>query len=323
MRADIDYKSYYYKYIYSVSNDLQKNEEKLVEMIAFKDGYKEYVKKRSKVLEDMTGIALRSYLKEWVIGIYNTDEELLKVVLKKLEIFEVGPERMILLQLYKYLNILEKIKYVKLQIEVFKNRSKLQFKDYRRLVERYYRYGVHKCCIDGYAYTFSNGIGDLMINRWKFNTSKYNPNPKRMVDYNATRLNKLKLIEEGKKPYSEEEAKIYALRGLKYDGVPYVIYSTATHFYQISILNNTKFAKRKLEFVHAENVDQPLKGMTQKEIAATCKTMEEVYNLRMDLMFKLKVALYFDETLYINYIRNAEQINLLDGSHNSQNRQRF
>lgn len=63
--------------------------------------------------------------------------------------------------------------------------------------------------------------------------------------------------------------------------------------------------------------------MSQKEIAAMCKTVDDIYHTKFDMRFKLGILLSFEPMSYLNFIRNAEQKEYSLGAHNSQNRQRF
>ena len=118
-------------------------------------------------------------------------------------------------------------------------------------------------------------------------------------------------------------AEVYKFRGIKYDGVPYVVYQKQTAFYDIDVLNSRYIARTNLNFEHHETINKSMRGKTQEEIANECNVKEDVFNLPCDIRFKLMVYNYFDKTAYLNYIRNAEQCKYKRGAHNSQNRQRF
>ena len=38
-----------------------------------------------------------------------------------------------------------------------------------------------------------------------------------------------------------------------------------------------------------------------------CKKEDDIYNLQVDIKYKLNILLYKDPTKYLNYVRNAEQ----------------
>ena len=64
--------------------------------------------------------------------------------------------------------------------------------------------GVHKALLDGHAYRFSHGIGDLMINYWKYVDGVRG----KIVDWNATNKRKKEILDAGLKLYDKEEAEI-------------------------------------------------------------------------------------------------------------------
>ena len=39
-----------------------------------------------------------------------------------------------------------------------------------------------------------------------------------------------------------------------------------------------------------------------------CKTKEDIYNLQVDIKYKLNILLYKDPTKYLRYVRTADQI---------------
>lgn len=57
--------------------------------------------------------------------------------------------------------------------------------------------------------------------------------------------------------------------------------------------------------------------MSQGEIAAICKTADDIYRTKFDMRFKLGILLAFEPMSYLNFIRNAEQKEYSLGAHNS------
>lgn len=321
MVPDIEIKHYYRKYLEDANSDITKFQEDYNVAADVKGSVRKYISEHKVFIAKSIGIKLTDYKTEWIIGQYSSDEALLNKVYSKLEVYQEGQERIALLQIIKYCNLLKKCRTLNTAIELAKKRAKLTFSKYREYVAKFYQYGVQKCCVEGYAYHYGYGLGDLMINRWKFdNTDKIRKN---FIDYKATNAAKAKLIAEGKTPYSKKMAEVYKLRGLKYDGVPYIVYRKDSVFYDIRITNNRYVASRNIEFEHVEHIHHKLRGKPYEEIAKECGNKESVLNLRCDIRCKLTIYNMVDKTAYLKYIRNVEQCKYKRGAHNSQNRQRF
>lgn len=320
MVPDIDIHHYYEKYIEDANSDIERFKENHNVAVKMRDSLKQYLLSNITYIANSLGIKLVEYGQEWIDGIYNPKRLLINKVYDKLEEYKAGEERIMLMQIVKYCNVLRKINALNSYIRLAKKRSELTFKQYRDYVAKFYQYGVHKCCLEGYAYGYGYGLGDLMINRW---THDPKDNKRKRIDYRKTASAKEKLIAEGKKPYDRKEAEIYKLRGLKYDGVPYVVYQEDTSFYNIDIVNNQYVAHQNLDFEHTEYYSKELRGKSHEENAAEIKDKKEVYSIKADLRTKLKLYTLVDKGAYLNYIRNVDQKKYQRGAHNSKNRKRF
>lgn len=321
MVPDIEIKHYYRKYLEDANSDITKFQEAYEVTVALKNDTRRFISEHKDFISSNVGIVLRDYKTEWTLGQYDSKELLVKEVTHKIEQYKDGDERIALLQLTKYCELLKKCRTLATSIKLAEKRANLTFGKYREYVAKFYQYGVQKCCIEGYAYHYGYGLGDLLISRWKFdNTNKIKKN---FIDYKATNAAKAKLIAEGKTPYSKKMAEVYKLKGIKYDGVPYVVYRKDSVFYDIRMHNNRYVASRNIEFEHVEHIHNKLRGKSYEQIAEECGTRESVLNLRCDIRCKLTIYNMVDKTAYLKYIRNVEQCKYKRGAHNSQNRQRF
>lgn len=320
MVPDIDIYHYYEKYIEDVNSDIERFKENHDVAVKMRDSLKQYLLSNITYIANSLGIKLVEYGQEWIDGIYNPKRLLINKVYDKLEKYKAGEERIMLMQIVKYCNVLRKIGALNTYIRLAKKRSELTFKQYRDYVAKFYQYGVHKCCLEGYAYGYGYGLGDLMINRW---THDPKDDKCKRMDYRKTALAKEKLIAEGKKPYNKKEAEIYKFRGLEYDGVPYVVYQEDVNFYNIDIVNNRYVAHQNLDFEHTEYYGLQLRGKSHEQNAAEIKDKKEVYSIKADLRTKLRLYTLVDKNAYLNYIRNADQKKYQRGTHNSKNRKRF
>lgn len=320
MIPDIEIKHYYNKYLEDANNDLIKFQEEYEVAINIKNDTRKFIKEQIRVINNIN-INLSDYKQEWIIGKYNPNNDLLNKLNSKLELYNNGEERIVILQLIKYCNVLKKCNQLNTAIDLAKRRHELSYKEYRKFVANYYQYGVHKCCIEGYAYNYGYGIGDLIINKWKFTKTEHSNNTK-VIDYKATNNAKKKLILEGKIPYNKEDAEIYKLRGIKYEGIPYVVYKEKNDFYEIAIINNRYINPQNLKFEHHETISANLRNKGFEQIAQEC-SKDEILHLKCDIRYKLIIYNCADKTAYLKYIRNVEQSKFQRGAHNSKNRQRF
>ena len=175
--------------------------------------------------------------------------------------------------------------------------------------------GVHKTLLDGHAYRFSHGIGDLMINYWKY----VNGVRSKIVDWNETNKRKKEILDAGLKLYNKEEAEIYKIRGLKYDGIPYVVYKDNKEYYDIELVNCKSFSKKNIKFKHANYIPAKFRQKTPNEIANQFNSVNEIAVQDLGIRHKLIVSLEKDPTLYLKYIRNVEAVRQKRGSHTTKN----
>lgn len=323
MVAEININHYYRIYIENAKKDKLLFEEQLKSIIDIKDSIKKYLECNKDDILSSIAIRLEDY-NEYKNDIYDDNEDLYKRVNRSLKYYDEGKERIYILQIIKYCNTLKKIHYTNISIKQSENRTNISFKQYKEYVKAFYQYGVHKCCLQGYAYKYGYGIGKLMINRWKLIGSNL-PNYKgrKIIDYKATKKAKEQLLKEGKIPYNKEDAEIYKERGIKYPGVQYLVYIDNDIVYDIGINDCAYIANRNIEFEHLDTIGKTLRNKSQEQIAKECMTEEEVFKLPCDINHKLKIYLFFDKTVYLKYIRNVSENKYDRGAHNCQNRQRF
>lgn len=315
MIVDVNIKHCYEKYLKDANNDKAKYEDNLNKVINILNIAKSYIEKHNFILIKI-GINLDKYKEEWIDEKYNENKTLRNIAFDKLKFYNSGNERIVLIQVIKYCNLLNIINNTKRQIKLCDERSKLKFGKYREIVKKYYAYGVHKCCLEGYAYVFRGGLGRIMINRWKVSETA----PKK-IDHRATNIAREKLIAEGKVPYNEEQAKIAKLRGFKYNGVKYVVYKSNSHYYEFTIDRIKRLRKELTSFKQADTYK--LRGKSHEEVAAECKCIDDIYKLNCDVVAKLSILLKFDPSNYINFVRNVSENKLESGAHTIKRMNRY
>lgn len=318
MIKDIDISHYYKKFIETSSDDANKYLEGLNVTNKIKNEVRVYIKSKINFIKDVLKINLNDYGFQFLINDIELINKLEKVINDKINT-TVGEARIVLLQLLRYCELSKKANDYNIAYKLSKKRSELTFTDYKKYLRKYYNEGVHKCCLEGYAYHIGYGVGDLVINFWRYTDKPRDT----YVDWNATRLKKQEIIDAGLKPYNKEEAEIYKIRGLKYDGIPYVVYKTNKEFYNIELINHKYNSNSAIKFKYANYIPPSLRGKDAKIINSECNSDEDIFKLTCGLRTKLLIYLERNPSAYFKYIRNAEQCKYKRGAHNCQNRQRF
>ena len=86
------------------------------------------------------------------------------------------------------------------------------------------------------------------------------------------------------------------------------MYKESTDWYEFTFINSELSKHYSLEYKRTDYVATKYRGMSYTKMAEElCKTEEDVYNLQVDIKYKLNILLYKDPNKYLNYVRNAEQ----------------
>lgn len=318
MKTEIDLQHFYTKF-QSETNDVKiKVEEELNVALQIKNKHEEIVFGKKDYIKKTFDINLDDYpeLKE---GILNKELKLEVIQLYR-HSEEYNSNGSVLYYLNTYLNDVKRVHILLKKKKLLDKRVNLSFAEYKKIVYSYYRYAVHKCLLEGYMYSFADERIEFLINRYRTSDCKKD---KKMADLKATKTKLNEIKAKGLIPYNKEDAEIAKLNGVKYEGVPYIVYRRDNYYYKLEIV--VKYPGRKVgtEFERIRTINSNIRRMTQKEIADKCKSKEEIYSLNCDIIHKLRVLLYYDRMSYLNFIRNAKQDKFTDGVYNRKNRQRF
>lgn len=305
MIPDINIKGYYLQFIHNAKNDIEKYKENLDASIKLKEEVYKYLEDNKDILNNYFNIDIDNIEKEWTNKSYKSKEHIYNIATNLLNLEEEGEYRPLILQLVKYCNILyNEHKYNKL-IAIANNRKNIKFTCYRKYITAYYT-KVHKCVLQGMGYKFSYGIGTYVINHWKLDVNRIKN--KVHLDYAATNAKKRELLAKGIKLYDDKEAAWYAARKIPYNAVDYRVYKESTDWYEFAFINSELSKHYSLEYKRTEYVATKYRGMSYTKMAdELCKTEEDIYNLQVDIKYKLNILLYKDPNKYLNYVRNAEQ----------------
>ena len=318
MTPDVKLKNFYLKFIYDAKGDIADYKKQLNDLLNIKNELINYINDYKTELLESFNIDLNEYT-EWVNKTYDKKEKLFNKSFKTLNILDnVDINKSILIQLIKYCNIIKKEHTYNRSIYLASLRSNLKYEEYRNYVTTYYN-KVHKCCLEGYGYKYGFGIGTYCINRWQINKSVKNYKP--IIDFNETNKRKKELLNKGYKLYNEEDAKLYAAKGIPYDGVKYTVYKSDKEYYEFTFINSAIF-KDTLEYKRTEYINKQYRGLSYKDIADKyCKTIDDIYNLQVDIKYKFNILLYLYPIKYINFIRNLDETKYKFRENNSENRQ--
>ena len=179
---------------------------------------------------------------------------------------------------------------------------KLTNKQYNEIIKTFYVEVQRQLVVNGYGYQFDNKIGWICFNRVIINNMN-----KRMVDYNATKLNRIKIINEGGRIYNKEEAEWCKNNNITYDGVDPTVYKNDDCWYEYCLLGSKIPGCGTFKFTHNNYRHRKYKGKTTEDILATCNSLDDVMNLEVSVRDKLMIALKLDKTLYTKFIRNENQ----------------
>nr|DAO50315.1 MAG TPA: hypothetical protein [Crassvirales sp.] len=305
MIPDITIKQYYLQFVHNAKIDIAKYKENLNTTIKLKEEIYKYLERNKIILKESFDINLDDIKIEWIEKRYNSKEYLYNLTIVLLRNTIEHPNRIVLLQVAKYCNILRNENRYNKLIEIANKRKDIKFSAYRKYVTNYYN-KVHKCVLQGMGYKFSYGIGTYIINHWKLDVNRIKH--KMHLDYAATNAKKKELIAKGIKLYDDKEAAWYAARHIPYNAVDYRVYKESTDWYEFAFIKSDLFRSHNYEYKRTDYVATKYRGMSYKDMAINlCKKEEDVYTLQVDIKYKLNILLYKNPNIYLNYVRNAEQ----------------
>lgn len=207
-----------------------------------------------------------------------------------------------LYKLYKLSREQKELYDLKNNIDLWEKMLDLTLNDYKVILETFYNEVHKKLIIEGLGYVYEQPLGWVCINRCKIV-----PGARKVLNFQATKRNKERLLAEGKRLWNEQEAE-YALKvGIPYDGVDYRVYLNEEAAYEVPIINCrvTKGEKVKLEPAARRAAIQ---GRTDEQVIADCDNdMNKVCELPIDIKRKLYLCLKINDILYLNFIRNEAQ----------------
>lgn len=284
--------------VYRVDKLEKELEEKRLDCIALRDD----VKSQLDVYKSKFNINLLNY-KEFVNNTYadgSFRKAAMMAYLNRKNSHELTIE---LYNLIKLANLQKRVQELAKEFEVYKKLAVIGYKEYCRIVNIYYNKVQELMIADAKGYAFTGKMGWTCINRYKKDTNR------EVLDYEATRKAKEKLIAEGKRPYDAEEAKWYKANGIPYDGVKYAVIRKEEYDYEIPLIqSHIPGGKNFKHITSSDYIGAKLRGKTYDDIIKLCNNnIDEVLDLKMDIKKKLTICLRINPLLYIKYIRHESQ----------------
>lgn len=320
MIADTNLKSYFLEFTEKANREYTKHSNEYNIAITNKENLYNYIIDNQKLFNDVFKKPISKYPIEMESRHSNPRNKLYNDAVQILNTTENAKHKAMARDVIKYVGSLSKEESILLKLNLSKKKIAIKHTDFTRYVNRYYN-EVHKRVLHGDAYKFSNGIGLFMCNRWKMN-EKFRK--KKILDFKATNENKRKRIAEGKPLYCVKSAKWHADRGTVYPVEDHRVFRSDDHFYEFTIIKSKIIHSSMIQYERTEYVSTKYRGMSYKEMGdVLCKRLDDVYDLQVDIGYKLNILLYKDSTKYLNFIRNAEQLKYKRGAHSSYNRQQL
>lgn len=203
---------------------------------------------------------------------------------------------------YNYAKLQKELYQLKKDSILYDKLLQLSLKEYTNLLKAYYNKVHEKLICQGYGYAFHGKIGWICINRCHI------INQKSHIDYNQTKLNKIKLIAEGKKLYNKIEAEWCKQNGIEYDGVDPRVYRSVEYVYEIPLLHSKLPNGSKLKFTTTNYYNRNIRNKSNEEIIKECNADKyKICKLDIDIRAKLDLCLKVDKILYSKFIRNESQ----------------
>lgn len=202
-------------------------------------------------------------------------------------------------------------KFAKMQKELHENHKtrrlyskmlSLNLKQYAKILETFYNEVHKKLIIEGCGYMFEDNIGWLCINRCKVVQGN-----RKLLDFQATKRNKEKLLAEGKRLWNKTEYEYAKSLGLDYDGVDYRKYVEAEYCYEFALLDTKLKLDDKIRFEPCARRSH-IEGRTDEQVIADCDNdLNKICELQIDVKRKLNLCIKTNDLLYLNFIRNESQ----------------
>lgn len=303
-----DWRHMYKRFIETANEDYNLTESKINHYTSLLNKIKYKIEENREVIQSMFGICLYNFW-EWNTDEPDNNHKLENIIDKVYKMF--APAKQIkFAELYsifkRYFILISKLQTAKNMLVRISNRKKITLTKYREYLYRYFAQ-VGREVLQGKIYKFNNRVGCLLIEKVKI-TPRYDKagniiSSKRTIDYNLTKLNKARIIKEGKRLYNPEEEKECIRKGIPYDGVKFLVFKDGDSYVRLVMVDGGFKNRALFKFIPCNNRMKT----TYDEIMKSITSIKDIIE-RDDLDIATRVALIkkFDESYTIKYIRNDE-----------------
>ena len=294
-------KTYYKTMIESTRKKHSEVSDKYEKLLVEVRALHEDVKSKMDIYESKYNIPFYKYKEyienKYIDGQFYTDAKS-KFISKKTS----DEHKHIVYKFYKLARVQKDVHELKAQIDLYDKMLDLSIADYQRIMRIFYN-EVHKqMIINGYGYMFENPMGWICINRCKIV-----PRGRGLIDFQATKKNKERLLSEGKRLWNKKEAEYARSLGLEYNGVDYRVFKNDEYTYEIPLIGCRVKNDGNNKFKTTEERNY-LKTHTEQDLLEACNNDPvKVCEFNIDIREKLKLCLKLNDILYLNFIRNEAQ----------------
>lgn len=315
MKAEVGLPQYYEHFKSSNIKELEEVNKQLDEKRSIAEDFRRKLDMYKPDINDAYGIDLDKY-DIWINHAYNKDDKLIPLIVDKLS---VNNSDIILRVIATYINTLEDIYNLENAKYIITDKMSISFLQYKRYVSMFYRYALSKCIIKGDCYTAGNNLCNIIA------VHRHKEDGFGRVNFGATNANKRRIINSGGIAYNKTDAAIAEANGEEYKGQEYIVYGGIKDYDTIHVFNINSTNKRSRRFTYfvSPHIGMGCRGTSLKDIAATCKTPEDVFRLPISLKYKIVIYNLVFPGTNLNYIRDVKQKTFTDRELNSKNRQRL
>lgn len=205
--------------------------------------------------------------------------------------------------LYKLAKSQKDIHDLNKSIELYDKMLNLSINEYCAILKQYYTKVQERMILNGEGYSLGGKTGWICINRCKVHKSR-----KRILNFEATKKNKKKLIAEGKRIYNKEEAEWCRQNNIEYNAVDARVFIKNEYCYEIPLLGSQLKHGNKLKFEAADYRSAKLRGKTNEDLKREANyNTKKICEYDVDIRTKLNMCVESDKTLYYKFIRNETQ----------------
>lgn len=295
MTPDIDTKQYHSMYIHNAKQKFCEYDNILSDVIKQRNKAHKSLEKYSNEIKQIFDIDINKY-SSYTDKIYDDKRSLYLLAMRKTAFTNSIRNKSILSYITKYELILYKENRIREKVNLYNKMATINRRNFDDMIRKYYYY-AHKEILKGNGYKFGYGIGTYCICRWKRVKTDVT-----VLDTQATKRNKERLLAAGIKLYNTCEAKWYEARHIPYDGVDYRIFWNDTYYYSQCIIDSNLMGAAIIDFertIYNKNVRPSYKIYADNNI----KCVEDIYNVSCDIYSKMKMLLYKYPATYHNFCR--------------------